>query len=296
MAHDWSFATTPLGDSYAPRSGISEVPRTGRIEISDGTGAESGQGKLSLCVVLAGAATYGDGDDAVSVLPRSIVWLFPDQARTPSRVTPDYQAWVVTFESELVERVCSGPAYEALRERSVSSAFHRHLGKTTAKRLCAQFDALSAAGLDAEHFNAGLTYLLLSAWAEYQKAADSREAASLHPAVEKAARILRAEPATGSLDELAKTCGASASWLSRLFRQQMSVSLVDFRNHCRIERFFQLYRDGQHRNIADAAFEAGFGSYAQFHRVFRKKLGYGPAELRRRVQAEPDSAVRSYLC
>ena len=67
----------------------------------------------------------------------------------------------------------------------------------------------------------------------------------------------------------------------------MGVSMVDFRNRHRIERFFELYRDGYRLNITQAAFEAGFGSYAQFHRVFRKTLGYGPAELRRRRSQEP---------
>jgi AraC-like DNA-binding protein len=83
------------------------------------------------------------------------------------------------------------------------------------------------------------------------------------------------------METLARMCGASSSWLSRLFRQQMGVSLVDFRNRHRIERFFELYRQKPQQNIMDLASVAGFGSYAQFHRVFRKTLGFRPAELQR---------------
>jgi AraC-like DNA-binding protein len=145
-----------------------------------------------------------------------------------------------------------------------------------------QLEDLAAPGRGVEQFNAGLSYLLLAAWSEYQEAGELEPGEHLHPAVAKAARMLSTQPNLDSLSRLARTCGASASWLSRLFRQQMGVSMVDFRNRHRIERFFELYRDGYRLNITQAAFEAGFGSYAQFHRVFRKTLGYGPAELRRR--------------
>jgi AraC-like DNA-binding protein len=101
--------------------------------------------------------------------------------------------------------------------------------------------------------------------------------------------MLSTQPSLDSLSRLARTCGASASLLSRLFRQQMGVSMGDFRNRHRIERFFELYSDGYRLNITQAAFEAGFGSYAQFHRVFRKTLGYGPAELRRRKAQDASS-------
>jgi len=213
--------------------------------------------------------------------------MFPEQEHRRSEISDDFAAWFVQFDPESVAQLCRSSSNQILTEQNPDGVFCRKLSKVGTKRLQSHWEALASPGLDCAHLNAGFAYLLLSAWSEYQKAADAREAAGLHPAVEKAARILRAQPETGSLNQLAKTCGASASWLSRLFRQQMSISLVEFRNHCRIERFFELYRSGPHRNIAQTAAEAGFGSYAQFHRVFRKKVGYGPAELRRRMHDEP---------
>jgi AraC-like DNA-binding protein len=65
--------------------------------------------------------------------------------------------------------------------------------------------------------------------------------------------------------------------LVKHFRRQVGVSLVDYRHRIRVERFLGLVeRDGG--NLLEAALDAGFGSYAQFHRVFRHLLGVTPKE------------------
>ena len=73
------------------------------------------------------------------------------------------------------------------------------------------------------------------------------------------------------------------------------MTLVDFRNRQRLQRFLRLYGRGRRVSILDAALEAGFGSYPQFHRVFKDQMGCGPAEYWRRQEkgigpddAEPD--------
>jgi AraC-like DNA-binding protein len=104
----------------------------------------------------------------------------------------------------------------------------------------------------------------------------------VHPAVEKAARLIRHESNLLSLDELAARAGLSAHRLSRLFKQQTGVAMVDFRNRQRVEKYLQIYGTGQRRTMLDAALEAGFGSYAQFHRVFKRVTGRSPGEQRRK--------------
>jgi transcriptional regulator GlxA family with amidase domain len=60
----------------------------------------------------------------------------------------------------------------------------------------------------------------------------------------------------------------------------MGISLVDYRNRLRIDRFFEaIQRSGTNTNLLDAALEAGFGSYAQFHRVYRKFVGTTPRDI-----------------
>lgn len=84
-------------------------------------------------------------------------------------------------------------------------------------------------------------------------------------------------PMTG--EQLAMELGVSPGHLARSFKREMGLSLVDYRNRRRIDRFFDaISRAGDNVNLLDAALQAGFGSYAQFHRVYRKFLGTAPRE------------------
>jgi AraC-like DNA-binding protein len=78
-------------------------------------------------------------------------------------------------------------------------------------------------------------------------------------------------------ERLARDLGVSPGHLARAFKREMGVSLVDYRNRLRIDRFFEtINRSGRSGNLLDAALEAGFGSYAQFHRIYRKFVGSTP--------------------
>jgi AraC-like DNA-binding protein len=108
-------------------------------------------------------------------------------------------------------------------------------------------------------------------------------AASSHPMVVHALRLLAKDPSlTGK--HLALKLGISLSRLARVFKSDTGLSLVEYRNRLRLERF-QVLVDGGGENLLEAALAAGFGSYAQFHRVFRALRGATPREyLRRRGQ------------
>jgi len=94
----------------------------------------------------------------------------------------------------------------------------------------------------------------------------------------KAARLIRNGNAALGLVELAPKSGLSPHRLSRLFKQQTGVTLVDFRNRQRVERFLEIYGRPA-RTMLDAALAAGFGSYPQFHRVFKRIAGCAPANI-----------------
>lgn len=76
---------------------------------------------------------------------------------------------------------------------------------------------------------------------------------------------------------LAVKLGVSTSHLSSVFHEQMGLSLTRYRNRLRIERFFTEC-DPCGGNLLQAAFQAGFGSYPQFHRVFRELLDATPRD------------------
>jgi AraC-like DNA-binding protein len=81
-------------------------------------------------------------------------------------------------------------------------------------------------------------------------------------------------------EQLARELSVSPGHLARSFKREMGISLVDYRNRLRIDRFFEaIQRSGTNTNLLDAALEAGFGSYAQFHRVYRKFVGTTPRDI-----------------
>jgi AraC-like DNA-binding protein len=109
------------------------------------------------------------------------------------------------------------------------------------------------------------------------------------PIVQRILSALSRDP-VASGEFLAREMGISPGHLARSFKTEMGVSLVEYRNRLRVERFFATVDRGG-SNLQEAAQEAGFGSYAQFHRVFRKLLGTTPREYltgRRATALEPD--------
>ena len=100
-----------------------------------------------------------------------------------------------------------------------------------------------------------------------------------NPIVQNALVMLGRDPGLGG-KQIAAELGVSLSRLVRAFKAEVGLSLVDYRNRLRIERFRVLVDSGE-RNLHEVAKVAGFGSYAQFHRVFRSVYGTAPSHYLR---------------
>ncbi len=88
--------------------------------------------------------------------------------------------------------------------------------------------------------------------------------------------LLDENPGMGG-KEIAAALNVSLSHLARVFKTQKGMSLVEYRNRLRLDRFAVLL-DGGLTNLLEAAYEAGFGSYSQFYRVFRAQLRASPRQ------------------
>ncbi|HXX67601.1 MAG TPA: helix-turn-helix domain-containing protein [Polyangiaceae bacterium] len=95
-----------------------------------------------------------------------------------------------------------------------------------------------------------------------------------HPLVTEVTRALAADP-TLTCAALSRRVHVSAGRLARVFKKETRTSVVDHRNTLRLARFLD-GADPRGGNLLAAALEAGFGSYAQFHRVFRARFGAAP--------------------
>ena len=91
--------------------------------------------------------------------------------------------------------------------------------------------------------------------------------------------MLDRDPGLGT-KSMAAELHISESRLAAVFKALMGISLVDYRNLLRLDRFEALLEGGP-PSLMDAAFAAGFGSYAQFSRVFRARLHTSPRQYLR---------------
>jgi transcriptional regulator GlxA family with amidase domain len=86
-------------------------------------------------------------------------------------------------------------------------------------------------------------------------------------------------------EQLGSELDLSGSRVARVFKSEMGMSLVEYRNRLRLGRFSSML-DRSGGNLLEAALAAGFGSYAQFHRVFSAVEGTTPRNyLRSRSSA-----------
>jgi AraC-like DNA-binding protein len=106
--------------------------------------------------------------------------------------------------------------------------------------------------------------------------ASSAHSVPRHPVVRGVTSLLVHDP-TLSCDAMAEQLHVSARHLARVFKREAGTSVVDHRNELRLARFLDRV-DAHAHNLLEAALDAGFGSYAQFHRVFRARLGRTPRE------------------
>jgi AraC-like DNA-binding protein len=235
--------------------------------------------ELEFNLVTQGAGLYLLDNRKYRIRRGDLLWLFPAQEHVLIEQTLDFEMWIGVFKPEAVRRIVTDANAQVLRQADPTGEYCRRLPQGVLARLDGLFAEIAAAHERPGLFNAGLGYALLDAWRHFEHAADV-PVHDVHPAVEKAARLIRDETTALSLGELARHSGLSPARLSRLFKQQTGIALVDFRNRQRIERFLKIYGTGQRMTMLDAALEAGFGSYPQFHRIFKRVMGRPPGKYR----------------
>jgi AraC-like DNA-binding protein len=237
--------------------------------------------ELEVNLVVRGTASYLVGERRYELAAGTLTWLFPGQEHVLVDESADHALWWAVFRPRLVARAATSPHTQPLLQSDPIGRYARRLAPDRFGRLGSLFGELhQAETVDDTLFNVGLSYLLLAAWQAFLDSDDVVGGVDVHPAVDRVVRLLHADPDAGSLADLARTVGLSASHLSRLFTTQMGLSISRFRNQQRLQRFVRLYGNGRRTSALAAAHQAGFGSYAQFYRAFRQETGRKPSALR----------------
>jgi AraC-like DNA-binding protein len=231
--------------------------------------------ELEFNLITQGSAIYLLDNEKYHVRRGDLIWLYPDQNHVLVHETSDFEMWIGVFRPEALSSLATDPHQQPLLLSQAAGECCRRLTLKQMQNLSTLMEEVYATKDQIAHFNSGLGYAFLTCW-QYFENASATPIEDVHPAVEKAARKIQDEEEATNLNELARHVGLSSARLSRLFKEQTGVSMVGFRNRIRLGRFFRIYGTGQHLTMLDASLEAGFGSYPQFHRVFKRELGYSP--------------------
>jgi len=83
-----------------------------------------------------------------------------------------------------------------------------------------------------------------------------------------------------TLESLSATFGYNKTYFSRLFNQHIGMSVNNYINLVRLDRFEKLFADSKSENITELVFDCGFSSLATFYRVreVRRKGRISPTE------------------
>jgi AraC-like DNA-binding protein len=272
--------------------------------------------ELELNVIMQGSITYVVDGHRFTFFPRTLLWLFPHQEHQLVDRSDNAQFYVAVFKPALIEKSCRTPVNQGLKRDSVEqdSVLNTLLDPESFALIQGVMESLMLGSLDpdvlnreagfgpasdfcfehrdADALNAGLSYLMLMCWRSQLMGKAARDPVVLHPAIRRALKHLSEDDREASLDKLAKKCGASKSYLSRKFHQQLGVPLNRYRNSLRLSRFFEQYHQSDQKTITEAVYAAGFGSYAQFYKVFTQAYGRGPREA---LGVEPEKAIAKTL-
>lgn len=241
---------------------------------------------LEFNLVVSGHGMYLTADGRFHVRGGHLFWWFPTQPHALQRMSEDFAMWVAIFPRRLLRSACcTGWSRPLLMERPPESGNGVMVLPEILEELQNVIERLASEkmrGASGDWLNAGYRFLLMSAWrATVEGAMAPSESQALHPGVYRAARLLHDAPERESLKEVAVEVGLSYEHLCREFRRQVGTTLVEYRNEQRLRRYGEVYRRRPELGRMGAALEAGFGSYAQFYRVYRKHFGCAPASQKR---------------
>jgi methylphosphotriester-DNA--protein-cysteine methyltransferase len=256
--------------------------------------------ELELNLVVRGWISYVVDGRCFTFPARTLFWLFPEQEHQLVTRSADARFYVAVFKPGLINRSCRTPAYSDLRRGNYQSGavLNAHLAPDTFDLIWKTMDSimqgspdldgtareagygglsrLSQRHGDPDGLNAGLRHLLLLCWRSQKTGKVRGDATALHRSVRRALQLLSDGGAEMNLSQVAKACGASEAYLSRIFCKQIGIPLSRYRNSVRLSRFWEEFRQPVQKTLAEAVYAAGFGSYAQFYKVFRQVYGQGP--------------------
>lgn len=233
--------------------------------------------ELVVLMGLSDRAQYLIDGSVVPLRRGTVLFALAGQSHVLLSDTSRFDMWVFLISDRILDAERrADPSFPPLHIADRGPVAPRHLREGPMTELEGIAQAARHAGpLEARD---ALRYWLARAWAHWRAAQDAT-LATVHPAVDRAAHLIRRSPEM-SLEDVAGRVGLSAGRLSKLFGAQTGQGFAAFRAECRLSRVEELLRDRPDLPLMTAALDAGYGSYAQFYRDHVTRTGRPPREMR----------------
>jgi AraC-like DNA-binding protein len=116
---------------------------------------------------------------------------------------------------------------------------------------------------------------------------------AMPPSVIKACGYIRSRALVDDINlaDVARHCCVSEGHLSRIFHHATGLTFREYLTQVRVERAKSLLLNSG-KSVTEIAYESGFQSLSQFHRVFRKIHGASPGEMRSRTNQSSSTRTR----
>lgn len=236
---------------------------------------------LEINLILRGSGHVLLEDRRYPLLPGHLVWLWPGQRHIAAEWSSDLLMWIVEWHPSCLTRLTQARRTDTPAPGDPGEPFCRRLKPPALQRLDGVL--ASVAAMDrADAFNRGLDYALVALWDEFRAASPVPDCASFHPKLEVVLGLLGDPHQAFTLPELARRVQMSPTYLSALFQKQTGLTLPAYRNRLRLQAFFARAHAHPEIGMLAHALDAGFGSYAQFYRVFTAAIGIPPRQWLRR--------------
>jgi len=209
-------------------------------------------------VVVKGSGLMGVGERNHRILAGDLLLFQPGQDHGLLEASDDFQLFVMAVRPELADRALGAGA-------ALGSSTFR-LSPESLPELATKLSELWAIR-DAHDHEAQVTELFRSL-----RAAMPAEG---HALTRRALRCVVGEPGV-SVSTLARRFRTTPSSVSRHYHRDLGVTLTEHRARMRLMRFVRMVDGGM--ELTEAALAASFGSYAQFHRAFRRAFGCAPRQ------------------